>query len=295
MRRGRSSLLPDLVGDLHHLVLILDRAAVHLVASLRVDQGHHRLAEVDVRRLQVALLERPSRRPPGAGRCSRWSGELVVAERLQARRVGDVDERDLADRRLADLDRAVRRDPETWSRSVPAGMRSGGTRRSPEEVDDVARLASVVKSPERVSARLPSERRTWKKPGPLIARASGSAGLLERALGVVSAGIHDRRRRRRPACPARCCRSDRGSRSAPACSRWCSGSPGRWRACPSVSAVPAFRWRPSRVRSALVPSRGNLGAGSRLSGFSRSASAVQSSRCDPRYVRPPLSAALSSS
>ncbi len=110
------------------------------------------------------------------------------------------------------------------------------------------------------------------------------AGLLERALGVVAAGVDGPPRLRRPACPAPSCRADRGSRSAPACSRWCSGSPGRWRACPSASAGPAFRWRPSRVRSAfwcLPEGISGLGVASVLL---PSASAVQSSRCNPRYV-----------
>ena len=53
---------------------------------------------------------------------------------------------------------------ETLFGSVPAGIRIGGTSRSPDCVT-TSPFASVVKSPERVSATDPSERRTWKYPG----------------------------------------------------------------------------------------------------------------------------------
>ena len=62
---------------------------------------------------------------------------------------------------------------DTSSRFVPAGRLTGGHTRSPSPVTSWP-LASEWKSPERVSARLPSPRFTWKNPGPSSATESGS-------------------------------------------------------------------------------------------------------------------------
>ena len=185
------SLTLHLVGDLQHLVLHLDRLAGELEAALRVDHLGHRVADVDVRGLDRAL--RAGVRARGVRRRRRWRAVVrveVVAERLRAPRASGrstswmrpsarlfavtvpsapIETVGLV-RPGRDGDRAAGRARRRWVREAAAARR----RRS---------------EPSRVSASVPSARRTRRKPSPSIATSSGLAGLAAGRPGRAAADV----------------------------------------------------------------------------------------------------------
>src|SRR5258708_28173424 len=100
-RRGRSaSALKLLVGIAQHLVGGGDHLGIDLVSALRLDHVDQFLDDVDVRRFEHALADRPAalgsrgsdlRRAAGGG-----FGEEVVPHSLEARWINETRELDLA-------------------------------------------------------------------------------------------------------------------------------------------------------------------------------------------------------
>src|SRR6202012_580426 len=95
--RRYSWLLLDPVGDLEHLILVLDRLAGHLVAALGGDQLGHVLGGVDVGAFQGPLLQRGAR-GRAHGTAAGGDAEQAAAVGLQLAGRRDVDQIDLPDR-----------------------------------------------------------------------------------------------------------------------------------------------------------------------------------------------------